>query len=184
MVLRVCTKRCDFASIYSYSTQFGRSDLYPTLQIVKNFQPPRLGCVVPPQLYQSRLPLMLGYGLVEYVVILFTTMWTGSWLQELVVDPSKGTMGTWLTALALVWGCKIAYILFLVWEIPLYLIVVVDISSVLWLLRAIRTIAPDSSRTASCLVAGCGIAARFAYRAAVQWCPLFITADLLLDVIE
>lgn len=161
---------------------------HPTLKLVDNLQPARDGLVI----HVGSICEAYLYGLLEYVFVTLTITWGCSWSAMMSGGNNDGSsndaemrrvLGKSFTATAVLWSVKLVFALFLLWDIPPYLVVAVDALSVLWLLRAVRTIAPRSPVTASVIVCALAVGARFGFRGVTRWCPLYITADNLMGTI-
>ncbi|CUG44509.1 transmembrane protein, putative [Bodo saltans] len=161
---------------------------HPTLKIVDNLQPARNGLVI----HLGAMCEAYLYGLLEYIFVTLTITWGCSWSAMVGGGGSDGAnndaemrrvLGKSFSATAVLWSVKLVFALFLLWDIPLYLVVAVDALSILWLLRAVRTIAPRSTVTSSLIVCALAVGARFGFRGVTRWCPLYLTADLLMGTI-
>jgi hypothetical protein len=159
---------------------------HPTLKLVANLQPARNGLVI----HLGPMCEAYLYGLLEYIFVTLTITWGCSW-SAVVGSGSdsnndaemRRVLGKSFAATAVLWSVKLVFALFLLWDIPLYLVVAVDALSILWLLRAVRTIAPTSTVTSSLIVCALAVGARFGFRGVTRWCPLYLTADLLMGTI-
>lgn len=157
----------------------------PTLKLVDNLQSSRNTLVI----HGSTMGETYLYGLLEYIFVTLTITWGCSW--SAVITGGDGSdlemrrvLGKSFSATAVLWSLKLVFGLFLLWDIPLYLVVTVDTLSLLWLLRAVRTISPRSTVTSSVVVCLLAVGARFGFRGVTRWCPLYITADLLMSAIR
>lgn len=174
----------------------------PTLNVVTNFKSPlRRGLLL--RLEPLRIAESCVYGVFEYLLITVVAAWCGSWFGASIksASASQGSVLLhWVLGIGLVWSAKLSYLFFLIWNVPLYLVIVVDALSILWLFQAVATAlrvgrmaverntalvedwAPFKGR--ALLITVVVIGTRFLYRSFTTWNSLFLTADLLMDVLE
>lgn len=150
----------------------------PTLKLVDNLRSPRVELM-----RFGSVPESCLYGCLEFVFVALSLTWAASWLTDAQHDAIPDVLKTWFSATAAVWSLKGIFAVFMVWSVPLYLVVIVDLLSVLWLLRAVQAVAPFAKTTSCVLVAVIAIGMRFAFRGVTRWCPLFLTADLLMPAL-
>ena len=160
--------------------------LRPSLQLIPNIHSPRVSLI-----QYSRMPLLLAYGLLEFLFSLVGLAWCGSWLVARHVDDREGSrpgsiqapreqeggIVQWTAAAALASASNLLYAAFLVWDIPVYLTVVVDITYFLWLLQAVQTVAPQAKVRSVLLVVVATAVLRCFFRRVTRWCPFFVSSE-------
>jgi hypothetical protein len=168
----------------------------PTLQLIPNLHSPLQASLI----RYDRMPQLLVYGLLEFIFTVVAATWCGSWLaapqsQKMkqatsstsgiaisataasLHSQSNGRVSDWAAAMALAAASKLLYIAFLIWDIPVYLTVVVDITYFMWVLQGTQTVAPQA-RVRSCVVVVVTLALlRCFFRRMTRWCSFFVSAD-------
>ena len=113
----------------------------PTLNVVTNFKSPlRRGLLL--RLEPLRIVESCVYGVFEYLLITVVAAWSGAGSGPRLNHPPTHTahyccIGCWASDLW--WSAKLSYLFFLIWNVPLYLVTVVDALSILWLFQAVAT---------------------------------------------
>lgn len=130
----------------------------------------------------SRLPVLMSYGFAEFAFVSLCSVWVAGLFVPRQVDPlskgkPKGTFTAFMRAACLASGAKLVYIIFLVWQIPPYLMSIGEVAAVGWTHAGFRACGL-SSRSALVLVAG-NILARWLVRSLTLWAPQLLMLEAM-----
>ncbi|RNF27626.1 protein ARV1 [Trypanosoma conorhini] len=142
-----------------------------SLQLVRNLRSEML----PRMMYPETWPTLFLYACLEYLLCLVSAVWLGVQSQRGVAPGQDDAMTTWATSLSLTYTAKLGYLVFLVWRIPIPLVVVVDFVFLLWMVRGFRVAASNHpSRLLAVAAVTVTLLSRVLFRHFTGWSPQLI----------
>lgn len=108
-----------------------------------------------------------AFSVVELVVVGLSLFWGMSAVasETKAADSAGMYHGVVLQGVA-----KLGYALFLVWDLPLYLLTVIEVASALWMFMAAQAVVGESAPRAL-FVSSAALTIRLLYRSVTHWCP-------------
>ncbi|KAH9599612.1 Arv1 protein [Trypanosoma melophagium] len=158
-------------SVYLEKSIIENSSTLESLQIVRNLR----SDMVPLMMYWSTWPALFLYACIEYLLCLMVAIWIGVRLQRGGdARQDEAMMITWAKTASLAHTAKLGYLLFLVWRIPVPLVVVVDFVFLLWTIRGFSITTNHSTRLVAFIAVSCCLFTRVIFRQITGWSPQFI----------
>ncbi|EKF32762.1 hypothetical protein MOQ_003384 [Trypanosoma cruzi marinkellei] len=157
--------------IFFSETPGGNLSGEDSLQLVKNLRPDML----PLMMYVDTWPTLFLYASMEYFLCLIAAVWIGVQSQRGDAPGQDDAMTTWATSVSLAYTAKVGYLVFLVWRIPIPLVVVVDFLFLLWMVRGFSiTASSHPSRFLAIAAVIVSVLARVLFRHLTAWSPQVI----------
>ncbi|ORC79831.1 protein ARV1 [Trypanosoma theileri] len=158
-------------SVYLEKSIIENTSTLESLQIVRNLRPD----MIPLMMYWSTWPALFLYACTEYLLSLVAAIWLGVQLKR-GVDGGEddAVMITWAKSVSLAHTAKLGYLLFLVWRIPIPLVVVVDFVFLLWTIRGFSITANHTTRFFAFIAVSVCLLTRVIFRHVTGWSPQLI----------
>ncbi|RNF12611.1 protein ARV1 [Trypanosoma rangeli] len=142
-----------------------------SLQLVINLR----SDILPLMMYPDTWPTLFLHACMEYFLCLVAAVWIGVQSQHGVASGQEDAMATWATSVSLTYTAKLGYVVFLVWRIPIPLVVVVDFVFLLWMVRGFSITASNHpSRLLGIVAVAVPLLARVLFRYFTGWGPQLI----------
>ncbi|KAF8300211.1 hypothetical protein TcYC6_0059850 [Trypanosoma cruzi] len=142
-----------------------------SLQLVRNLRSDML----PLMMYVDTWPTLFLYASMEYFLCLIAAVWIGVQTQRGDASGQDDAMTTWATSVSLAYTAKVGYLVFLVWRIPIPLVVVVDFLFLLWMVRGFSiTASSHPSRFLAIAALVVSVLSRVLFRHLTAWSPQVI----------
>ncbi|PBJ69758.1 hypothetical protein BCY84_19464 [Trypanosoma cruzi cruzi] len=157
--------------IFFPATPGGNLSGEDSLQLVRNLRSDMLPLMV----YVDTWPTLFLYVSMEYFLCLIAAVWIGVQSQRGDVPGQDDAMTTWATSVSLAYTAKAGYLVFLVWRIPIPLVVVVDFLFLLWMVRGFSiTASSHPSRFLAIAALIVSVLSRVLFRHLTAWSPQVI----------
>ncbi|KAF8296424.1 hypothetical protein TcBrA4_0068490 [Trypanosoma cruzi] len=157
--------------IFFPATPGGNLSGEDSLQLVRNLRSDMLPLMV----YVDTWPTLFLYVSMEYFLCLIAAVWIGVQSQRGDVPGQDDAMTTWATSVSFAYTAKAGYLVFLVWRIPIPLVVVVDFLFLLWMVRGFSiTASSHPSRFLAIAALIVSVLSRVLFRHLTAWSPQVI----------
>lgn len=141
-----------------------------SLQVVKILQDPAQLAAMQ---YPSTLPPLLFYATMEFLLQVVVTVALGSKMCPIDGD-YEGVLGQWVRAVSLASLVRVVYVVFLIWDVPVSLLPLVDFLFFVWLGRGVFVLTIDQSWMYGIPVILLCVGARVFFRQLTQWNDVMI----------